>query len=248
MIPNNYRIFEDPKVLVSTLAQEFRKTALKLLSENKPFNIALSGGNTPKAFFQILASEKYKKTVPWEIIKIYWVDERCVPPNHSDSNYKLAHNKLLNKIDVPAENVHRICGENNPEIEAIRYSSVVLEIADSQNKKIPIFDWILLGLGTDGHTASIFPNSNVFKENDLLYSAVKHPTTQQNRITMTLSIINSARSVIFLVMGENKQKILKTILQIKIPSIKYPATYVRPKYGKMKFYIDSFAAGDLTPK
>lgn len=215
----------------------------KVNSADRKFSIALSGGNTPKHIFQFLA-QNYKTKIYWDKINFFWGDERCVPPIDDESNYKLAYDNLLSKISVPGKNIFRIKGEDDPEIEAKRYSSVIQKNLSHQNN-FPAFDLIILGLGEDGHTASIFPDQINLINDKKICSIAVHPFTKQKRITLTGKTINNAYNIIFIVTGKNKSKIINDILNNKIESNKYPASFIKPLNGKLIWLLDNEAASLL---
>ena len=227
-------IYKDKQELAITFCDE-----LFLLSKlSKKFNLALSGGSTPKIIFQELASN-YKTKIDWEGIHLFWSDERCVPPDNAESNYGMTKKYLLDHLNIPVENIHRIKGENDPEVEAIRYSNEIINNIRLKSG-LPIFDLIVLGLGEDGHTASIFPNQMRLLQSEKICEVAVHPSTKQKRITLTGKVINNAEVVIFLVTGESKSEILKKILVEKSKNL--PAAQIHPATKNLKFIIDEAAA------
>ncbi len=235
------KIFEKPKKVAKRVAKQILKLTQK--SSQPRFDIALSGGSTPKKLFKILI-EKHKEAIPWERIHFWWGDERCVPPDDNESNFKMAFDILFSKIEIPQENIHRIKGENNPEIEAKRYSE---EIADSLNLRggVPVFDMVLLGLGEDGHTASIFPGQLNLIDDERICAASEHPLTGQKRITLTGKVINNASRIFFLVTGENKALRLSEIMNDDEAAKLLPAYYITPENGKLIWYIDEAASSQI---
>jgi 6-phosphogluconolactonase len=208
------------------------------------FTVALSGGSTPKAIFKYLA-ENYKDKILWNKIKFFWGDERCVPVNHPDSNHLMTKENLFDKIEISAENIFPIDGDNNPANEAVRYSSIIKE-AVVMKDGFPKFDLILLGLGEDGHTASIFPNQIKLLDSNNICEVAAHPVTGQKRITLTGEVINNADQIIFLVTGGNKAKMIDTIINKKNDFEKLPASFVKPKHGKLIWMLDEAAASLIT--
>lgn len=207
--------------------------------EEKPFSVALSGGSTPKLLFQALAA-RHRDTVDWRKVRLFWVDERCVPPDDPESNYGMTRDALFEKIDMPAAGVHRIRGEEDPDSEAVRYSEVI-ERSVARKNGLPYFDVVLLGLGEDGHTASIFPgNESLFMAGETCVVAV-NPYSGQKRITITGRIINNAAMVVFLVSGKKKAEIVNNIIS-GVGKAEYPAEYVKPVNGKIIWYLDNEAA------
>jgi len=234
------KIFKDK----SELAIAFCDELMKLSNEKENFFLALSGGSTPEIIYEILSKE-YKQKINWNKIHLFWSDERCVHPDDVESNYGMAKKYLLDFIDIPEENVHRIKGENNPELEAERYSKEISKIVNPKNG-LPRFDIMMLGIGEDGHFASIFPDQmHLLKSNKICEVAV-HPSSGQKRITLTGNVINNSEQVSFLVTGKGKAGILKKILLEKNKI--YPAEFIMPVYGKLEYYIDSEAAELLDKK
>lgn len=210
---------------------------------NDKFNLVLSGGSTPKHIFQYIALH-FKEKIDWNRINIFWGDERCVPPNSPESNFKMSDESLLSKINIPEKNIFRIKGEDNPDEEAERYSKAIEQNVTLENSK-PRFDLIMLGLGEDGHTASIFPDQLRLLEDENIYSVSVHPGTKQNRITITGKVINNAKNIIFIATGKNKSKIVSEILNNKNHTKKYPADFIIPVNGNMIWLLDEAAASLL---
>lgn len=235
------KIFETPLALAKRAAEEFYRIVNKYVSRQKDIYIALSGGNTPKLLFETLA-ENYKEKIKWEFINFFWVDERCVPPDNMDSNYGMTKRYLLDKINISGSNIHRIKGEDEPVNEVLRYSKEVA-ITVPMERGLPQFDLILLGLGIDGHTASIFPNQMQLLESEKIYETAVQPETKQERITLTGKVINNAKQVYFLVSGIDKALVLSRLLQDGGSS--YPATHIKPTNGKPFWLIDKDAASLL---
>ena len=206
-------------------------------------NIALSGGSTPLKLFKALSR---KLDAIENEIKFYWVDERCVPPESDDSNYKSAKSFLFNSKKIKKENIYRIKGENEPSNEVVSYSNTLRNNLELVNN-IPAFDLIILGLGDDGHTASIFPHElNKFKnETDCVVAT--HPTSGQKRISLSEKIINNSKEIIFHVTGSGKKHVVDNIINKRGEYIKYPASHIKPDSGgKISWYLDFQAAENLT--
>jgi 6-phosphogluconolactonase len=225
------KIFADPAALARGAAEYFVARGAE--------TVALSGGSTPKLMFQILA-EQFREHVSWSRINFFWSDERHVPPDHPESNYRMANEALLSHVPVAPENVHRMHGENPDAAEAASEYEQVLR--DVTKQSLPRLDLILLGLGTEGHTASIFPGSEVLHETERLVAAPWVEKFRTYRITMTLPLINNAASVVFLVSGAEKAQIVKEVLQ---GENKYPAQAVRPTQGELIWMLDEGAALSL---
>ncbi|MEJ2105027.1 MAG: 6-phosphogluconolactonase [Ignavibacteriaceae bacterium] len=227
-------IFKDKTKLAEAFCEE-----LLLLSANRDkVFLALSGGSTPKIVFQTLVKD-YKSKINWNKIHLFWGDERCVPPDDEESNFGMTKKFLLDSISIPEENIHRIRGENNPDAEAKRYSEEIVKYVPLK-KGIPSFDIVMLGIGEDGHTASIFPNQMQLLNSDNFCEVAVHPQSGQKRVTLTGRVINNAKEVIFLVTGKNKSQIIKKILVKK--SRKFPAEFIQPVEGNLKYFIDSEAS------
>lgn len=240
-----YRIFETPLILAKAFAPEFKKITEEYITSKGNMNIALSGGNTPKLLFSVLA-EDYTDAIMWSKINFYWADERCVPPESSDSNFGEANRILFSKITA-IKNVHRIIGENDPYNETERYSGLLKKNLPAENN-FPKFDLILLGMGEDGHTASIFPDSMDLLNSEKYCETVVHPESKQKRITLTGKVINNSEKIYFLVTGKNKEQIVKIISERKEDSRIYPAGNIKQKLGDVTWYLDSDAAGLIMKK
>ncbi|MFV0365419.1 MAG: 6-phosphogluconolactonase [Mangrovibacterium sp.] len=199
-------------------------------------HIALSGGETPALLFDVLAA---KEEFPWQKVHFWWGDERCVLPNDEQSNYRLAKERLLDKIEVSASNVHRIKGELDPQAACEAYEQ---ELKLYFNSELPMFDLILLGLGEDGHTASIFPHELHLFHEDALCVVATHPTSGQHRVSFSGKLINAAQKVAFLAIGANKAMRVAELLSSK-EYLQMPAWYVHPK-RRLMFYLDAAAMGN----
>lgn len=232
------RIFDTKENVYDSVAKEI----LKITSESQQeiFDIALSGGNTPKGFFKTL-SENYADEIPWKRIHFWWGDERCVAPDDEQSNYKMTVDHLLANIDIPEQNIHRIKGEANPEEEAVRYSDELEKTLNSRGKD-PVFDIIILGLGNDGHTASIFPDHLELFEHKQSCAVATHPLSGQKRITITGNVLNNANQIFFLVTGENKAMRVSEIMNDSEAAKLLPAYYISPVNGELIWFLDKPAA------
>jgi 6-phosphogluconolactonase len=240
---DNVYIFDNPKLQAEALANKFQDMIVEKVQKQNRINIAVSGGSTPQLFFDTLA-ESYSR-LPWEKIHIFWVDERCVPPADPESNYGMTRKSLLDKVDIPELNLHRIFGEADPEIEAMRYAEEI-NLNVKSNNAWPIFDWILLGLGEDGHIGSLFPNSPLLENTKSLSAVAIHPQTKQKRITLTLPVLNHALRITFLVSGISKAQIIKNIFASEKTHSDIPARLVKPESGIIEWYLDKSAAERIT--
>jgi len=240
---SNIHIFETPQATAHAVAEVILAKAKEKNKQSLPFNIALSGGSTPKLLFDILANE-YAEKVPWNILRLFWVDERCVPPTHAESNYGMTYNSLLSNVPIHDANIFRMLGENDPEKEAKRYEALLPQQLPVL-KGIPQFDLILLGMGDDGHTASIFPDNLALLDDQRTVAVAVHPTSGQKRITLTGQLINHAEEVLFLVTGQPKATVLAQIFNRKPQYKNYPTSYIHSRLGDATFFIDKAAANEL---
>ena len=233
-------IFETPFEVAGAFAEKLIKLMKQKVDQYDSFNVSLSGGNTPKLLFNIL-KDKYKERIDWSKINFFWGDERCVPPTDEQSNYNMTKENLFNFVDIKEENIYRIKGEDDPEKEAERYANLLTEKLPEKNG-LPLFDLMILGAGEDGHTASIFPNQiDKFYSENLCVTA-EHPETRQKRISLTGKIINNSATVVFLVTGENKAKIISCILRKCEGWDSYPISKVDPINGDLLWFLDKAAA------
>jgi 6-phosphogluconolactonase len=236
---NTVKIFPTPQELAEVFALDLVNQIKMAEKRRSSFTIALSGGNTPRLLFSVLA-ENFSTLVDWNFVHFFWGDERCVPPDNSESNYGMAKKALLDKIRIPSSNIHRIQGEKDPEKEAVRYSKEIV-IFTRERDGLPVFDLIILGLGEDGHTASIFPGDSKLLNSEKIYDVATHPVRIRKRITITGRVINNADNIVFLVTGANKAGIITSIIN-KSGSLNYPAAYIAPGKGTLKWYLDKEAA------
>jgi 6-phosphogluconolactonase len=226
-------------------AQEFERAAEFAILDHGRFTVALSGGNTPRALHALLAAD-YKDKIPWNKTHIFFGDERSVPPDHRESNFRMANEALLSKISIPPENVHRIRAELGAEAAAKDYEGQLLQSFSSSGNSRPRFDLVLLGLGDDGHTASLFPGSTALSEKSRLVVANWVEKFNTFRITLTYPILNHAVLIIFLVSGAGKAQILSEVLHAR--EKKYPAQCIQPENGRLLWLVDRDAARLLPPK
>ena len=239
----NINIFENEGLLVKEFSGDLIKLMNELLKYKKNITLALSGGSSPKKVFRFLAS-KYNKDSAWSKTAIYWVDERCVPPDDPQSNYGMAKKYLLGKLKLNEENIHRIHGEDEPLAESGRYAKDVSGTVEIKYD-LPRFDIILLGVGEDGHTASIFPDNLGLFESDQVCAVTTHPETLQKRIALTGKVLNNAANILFLVSGVGKAEVISNILNKKAGSLNYPASRINPAHGNLSWYMDTDTAERL---
>jgi len=232
-------IYKTPEALSVVLAEKVLNLVKDAIIEQRQFHIAISGGRTPKVLFDYIASA-YQDPKHWNHTHFYWVDERCVPHDHPLSNYRLINEALLRYLTLPYANVHRMMGEKEPYDEAARYERDLQDTVPLKDG-LPCFDLILLGIGEDGHTASIFPDQMKLFHSEKLCEVGIHPETRNLRITMTGKVINNAKHVYFLVTGKEKSVILAKLFN-KNEREQYPAGLVSPTHGTLEWFLDDAAA------
>jgi 6-phosphogluconolactonase len=240
------RIFKDIEALSQAAAVQFVELAGAAIDQRGQFLVALSGGGTPQRLFQLLAAAPYRDQVVWAKVHVFWGDERCVPPNDRGSNYGQANQALLKHVPLPAENIHRVKGELEPKAASDDYAKILGGFAET-GTPWPRFDLIHLGMGEDGHTASLFPGSDPQAGADSLSLAVMghYQGRPAQRITLTLPVINGARQVTFLVAGENKAETLEKVLHGPSLPRQVPAQRVQPENGQLTWLVDEAAAKKL---
>ncbi len=237
------RVFQDIEEL-SRAAAEFLISLTQPISASEGrFTIALSGGSTPKRLYTLLGSPPYREILPWRQMHFFWADERCVPEDHPESNFKLAVDTFLSSVAMPKENIHRIKGEEVPGRAARDYEQELRSFFGTAS--FPVFDLIILGAGEDGHTASLFPGSASLHERTRLALPVYLEPPKLNRVTLTLPVLNHAAEVLFLASGRAKAGVVHAIVENGNP-MRYPAGLVQPARGSVAWFIDRQAAGLLT--
>jgi 6-phosphogluconolactonase len=241
--PTKLEVFSDLEALSRAAAQRFADASVESILSKGKFTVALSGGSTPRSLYLLLGSDHYSRTIDWLNVHIFWADERCVPRDDEQSNFKLAFDTFLATVPIPDENVHRIEGEESPDRGAKEYEVDLREFFGES--VLPAFDLILLGLGEDGHTASLFPGSPALAEQDHLAVAVDKRPPQPDRITLTLPVLNNALRIIFLVSGGAKAHILREILENPETRGKYPGGLVHLARGRLTWLVDKAAAALL---
>lgn len=232
------RLFETPKELAEAAARAFVEEAARAIDERGRFAVALAGGSTPEATYEILARD-HAGDVDWPNVHVFFGDERTVPPDHEDSNYRMARESLLER--VPMGSVHRMRGELPPEEAAASYEG---ELKEFFGETPPVLDLVMLGIGPDGHTASLFPETSALEVTDRLVVANPVPKLDTTRLTLTAPVLSSARAVDFLVAGEGKAEALREILEGDADPRRYPAKLVRPPGGPT-WMVDRAAAQSL---
>lgn len=237
-------VFENLDKMAEFIALRFIQKTVNEEINNRQTCIALSGGNTPKTLFRMLSSQSYKDKVNWPHIHLFWVDERCVAPHDQQSNYKMVYDNLLRRISIPDTNVHRIKGEEEPETACQNYATEIREVVPHADN-LPRFDWILLGIGDDGHTASLFPNAKTLKEVKKVCVVAEHPVTSQKRVSLTLPVLNNSKIVTFMVSGNSKREVVRKLVCKKEDYIQYPAALVQPHQGILELCLDKAAAIEI---
>jgi 6-phosphogluconolactonase len=247
------RVYRDAAELALKAARHFARLADQYVIGCGRFTVALSGGSTPRAMFTLLAASPFLETVPWSSIYFFWGDERSVPPDHPESNYRLAHETLLSKVPVPPENIFRMPAEQaDPVRAAEEYSATLrhffltgpgaLRSATAPLSNLPRFDLVLLGMGPDGHTASLFPGTAALSAGQQIVVTNYVEKLKTYRLTLTAATINNARNVTFVVAGEDKAITLKNVLEGEFQPDLYPSQLIRPVNGTLLFLVDEAAA------
>jgi 6-phosphogluconolactonase len=242
-----YRISPTPAAVAQTAAQLFTDAILKAVQTRGLARVAISGGTTPKAMFALLAdpTQPFFKQVPWDKLFLYWVDERSVPPDQPDSNYRMTNEAMLSKVPLPATQIFRMEGELDPEVAAARYESTIRNSFKLEGAETPTFDLVLLGMGDDGHTASLFPHTEAI--DNLTHIAIANHVPQKDtwRITLTWPVINQGREVAFLIEGAAKAQVLHDVFLGPWQPETFPSQLIRPASGGLTLLLDSAAAAKL---
>ena len=240
----NLHIFKNPEDLSNQFADQLMSWVEQHTGNS--FNLAISGGKTPDLLFSVLAL-KFADSLLWQKVHFWWVDERMVPPSDPESNFGVAQKLLFSQISIPEENIHRIKGENAPEAEALYYSSLIQKNLPQQNDW-PVFDLILLGMGDDGHTASIFPDQMYLLNSDRICEVATHPQSGQKRVTLTGRAIAHAMKVCFLITGLNKAERLSEIWGNPERAKALPTAQIQPENGLLMWFLDQAAANHILQK
>jgi 6-phosphogluconolactonase len=231
-------IYPNPHTLATAAASLILESARTSLAESELFSLVLSGGSTPALTYQQLTEQARNQVLDGSRFQVFWGDERCVPADHKESNYRMAREKMLDHLPIPTDNIHRIACDNDPQAGAIAYENLLRSLFPGQ--AFPAFDLVLLGIGDDGHTASIFPRTDILQEQHRWVAPVYVPKFESWRISLTLPALNAARKVIFLVTGEDKAAIVQKILEADDPSESYPAQLIQPS-GDVIWLLDEQA-------
>jgi 6-phosphogluconolactonase len=226
-------ICRDVEDLSRKAAEQFVAAARQAIDARARFSVALSGGSTPKGLYSVLATPEFVGQIDWAQVHLFWGDERCVPPDHPESNFRMVKDALLSRIAIPSENVHRMMGEDEPNRAAADYQEELRRFFSPAG--LPRFDLILLGLGEDGHTASLFPGSTALNETESWVTHAYVEKLNAHRLTLTLPVINNGAQVFFLVSGVSKAPIVKEILTNAASD--YPAARIRPADGQLCWFV-----------
>jgi 6-phosphogluconolactonase len=235
-------ICRDTDELSRKAAEQFVALARQAIAARGRFSVALSGGSTPRALYSLLAAGEFSERLAWRQIHLFWGDERCVPPDHAESNFRMVEESLLSRTMIPTENVHRMAGEKAPQVAAAEYEVELRKHFHIDDDSLPRFDLILLGLGEDGHTASLFPDSPALRETEHLVATAYVEKLDAHRLTLTFPVINNAARIIFLVAGQSKANVVKEILGNEAGMAMYPAARIAPHSGKCAWMITADAA------
>jgi 6-phosphogluconolactonase len=235
-------IFDNPEVLSENLAEWICSLVEETLKQQQSFSLVLSGGGTPKRLYQKLASEKYKNRIDWQRIRIFWGDERAVPFTDERNNAKMAFDLLLNHVDVPASQIHIMRTDIEPNFAVAEYRKMLHTYFDSTHHS---FDLVLLGMGDDGHTLSLFPGSAIIEDNYHWVNSVYNEQQEMYRITLMPVLVNKARKIAFMVDGEKKAGVLEKVLEGDYQPSQFPAQLIAPDTGELHWFLDKAAANNL---
>ncbi len=244
MIDGMVRVFVNVPELVREASEHIVVTIQESIRASGNASLVLSGGATPRSVYDMLGSAEFRDRIEWSKVHLFWGDERCVPPGHPESNFRMANESLVRNIKIPATNVHRIPAERPPQEAARVYQSEIRKVLLLRGQELPRFSLVLLGLGEDGHTASLYPRTQALQERLRLVTEVYVDAVHSSRVTMTLPAINNARQVLFLVTGKQKAAVLHAIATTDVPA--YPANLIRPTSGTLLWMLDADAASQLT--
>jgi 6-phosphogluconolactonase len=233
------RVFPDPEAMALEIARQWYNGAQKASQKKNVFTIVLSGGATALQVYRKIGSPQWNDKMPWEVIHLFWADERCVPLGHEESNYFNIQRAFLESLPIPAENIHRICGESEPSVESARYEKEILDHLVLRNDKQKLFDWAFLGVGSDGHTASLFPGKDFLLDTKDICAVAKHPVTGQERITLTPYALNRSGRVTYHVVGQDKAVIASDLI-LKPDNKRFPTGHI-----KGEWFLDTAASSLL---
>lgn len=239
---SNITVFPDGAAIARAVAEKFVELAAAAIAANGRFSVALAGGSTPKATYELLATDEFRGRVDWSNVHIFFGDERCVPPEHADSNYRMADVALLSRVELPAHNVHRMKGEGDAAVHAAEYESELRAFFGDDG---PRFDLVMLGMGDDGHTASLFPGTIALHETKSWCVSNWVEKFSTYRITLSAPALNHAAHIIFSVTGANKTTRLVEVLRGAYQPEVLPSQLIKPVDGRLDWYVDAAAAAQL---
>jgi 6-phosphogluconolactonase len=242
-----YKVLPDGEALARAMAEQLLAAAQEAVAARGVARIAISGGNTPKRTFEMLADPAATEfsVFPWDKTDLFWVDERCVPPDDKESNYLMTKLALLDKVPLAADHVFRIEGELDPELAAARYESAIRNRFRLEGAQLPTFDLVALGMGPDGHTASLFPHTAGIHELTRIAIANHVPQKETWRVTLTSPVINQGRKVVFLIGGTDKAEVLSSVLGKTYDPETWPSQVIQPKSGQLLMLLDKAASAKL---
>ncbi len=238
------QIFPTPSELALQVATQFCELAQNAIAARNKFSVALAGGSTPKAAYQLLATPQFADQIDWQKVHIFYGDERCVPPDHPDSNYHMSRQALLDHVPIPEANIYRMPGEIDPINAALQYEHQLRNFFWEMN----YFDLVLLGMGADGHTASLFPGTQAIHEKNCWVRAHFVEKLNTWRITLTPVLINTAHQIVFVVAGQNKAEPLQQVRHGPYQPDNYPSQIIQPKKGQLTWMLDQAAASLISPR
>ena len=243
------RILADAGAMSRSAAATIVDHISQSLQTRDVYSMALSGGSTPRRLYSLLANEAaLREQIPWERIHFFWGDERRVPAGHPDSNYLMAYNAMLSKVPIPSTNIHRIHAEDaDADVATADYEIEIRRFFGIEAGQIPQFNCVLLGMGADGHTASLFPATSALVETKRLVVANWVKKFQSHRFTLTLPVFNNAAQILFLVSGEDKADTLKAVLEGDSKTTRFPVQLIQPAHGEVTWFLDHSAASRLKP-
>ncbi len=235
------RVLPDAASASRAVAEGLAERARTAVEARGRFAVALAGGTGPEGAYRLLGDEPLRSAIPWEGVHLFWGDERCVPPAHPRSNFRMALHAFVSRVPIPPENVHRMPGEARPADGARRYAE---DLEELYGPGVPRFDLIHLGLGPDAHTASLFPFSPALHERETTVAAALHPT-EEWRLTLTVPVLNAAQEVEFLAPGAGKADVVRRVIEGPLDPLRLPAQLVRPTSGPPTWVLDADAAARL---
>lgn len=236
------KTYPNVEVLSAAAAELFTTKVCLAVEQRGRCNAVLAGGGTPRLMYQLLGATPYCQSIPWEKIHIYWGDERCVPGNDKQSNQLMARQSLLDHVPIPEANIHPIIYDGSPSLAAQQYENILRSTFGDQ---IPQFDIVFLGMGDDGHTASLFPGTNALKVQDRWVSEVYVATQNVYRVTLTAPVLNQAAAIVFLVAGSTKAHVIKEVIEGRQDNKDLPAQLIKPLQGELYWLLDQGAAALL---